>query len=352
VFTVNDLPEARPEINTTPELLRVNTLTPNLLTRGQAATIDIAGTGFTDTTEVFIANLRRSAVRLADGRLRVSMTAAELPDPGKASLVVLNRSGVCSAGIFTSIDIKAAATSPANYTDLWWSQENGHGVSITQKGNTIFAAWYHYDAQGRPTWLVLPAGTWNAGFTEYSGEVYTPRGSFFGQYDVSRYAPGAAIGRVTLRFTDGNTGTLSYTVNGMTGSKPISRLAFARADQTAPGGYADLWYGGPANNGWGVNISQQGGSLFMAWYTYDRNGAATWFVVPTGEWSGTTFTGRAYRTVGAPVLGATFNAAAVQATDIGEVRLVFTADGQAVTLNYNLPAEGASGSYALTRLGF
>jgi photosystem II stability/assembly factor-like uncharacterized protein len=241
-------------------------------------------------------------------------------------------------------------TGPANYTDLWWSNENGHGVSMTQKGNTLFAAWYHYDSQGRPTWIVLPSGTWNAAFTEYTGDVYTPRGSFFAQYDVSRLVVGNPVGRVTLRFSGPNTGSLDYTIGGITGSKPLARLAFARPSQTAPGSFADLWYGGPANNGWGVNITQQGGSLFVAWYTYDRSGVATWYVMPSGEWSGRAFTGRVFRVAGAPVLGVPFNAAAVNAIDVGSMTLTFAADSLSSVMQYNV--DGASGQYTLTRLAF
>jgi hypothetical protein len=246
--------------------------------------------------------------------------------------------------------IPASAVGPANYNDIWWSNESGHGVSMTQKGNNIFMAWYHFDAQGRPTWLVLPSGTWNSTFTEYAGDVYTPRGSFYAQYDVSRYAPGVPIGRVTLRFADANNATMSYSVGGITGSKPLTRLSIVRAGQTAPGNFGDLWFGGAANNGWGMNITQQSGSLFAAWYTYDRNGAATWYVVPTGDWAGRAFTGRVFRVAGAPVLGVPYNAAAVQSTDAGSITFTFSADGQTNTMTYNV--DGASGTYTLTRLAF
>jgi hypothetical protein len=243
-----------------------------------------------------------------------------------------------------------ATAGPANYTDLWWSNENGHGVSMTQKGNTIFAAWYHFDANGRPTWVVMPTGTWNASFTEYTGEVYTPRGSFYAQYDVSRLVVGSPVGRLTLKFSGTATATMDYTIGGVSGSKPLTRLAFARTGQTAPGSYGDLWFGGAANNGWGVNITQQAGSIFAAWYTYDRNGVATWYVLPAGEWAGTTFSGRAFRVAGVPVLGVPYNANGVVASDAGSIGLAFSADGQGATMSYNI--DGASGTYALTRLAF
>jgi hypothetical protein len=349
-FTVNDMPEARPEINLSSEIFEVRSVNPSLLTRGSTATIEIAGTGFSANTEVYVANLRRSSTLNSDGRIVVTIPAADLPEPGKAVLALVNRSGPCTVGAYANIDIKAAVTGPANYSDLWWSQENGHGVSMTQKGNTVFMAWYHYDAQGRPTWVVLPSGTWNASFTEYTGDVYTPRGSFFAQYDVNRLVVGAPVGRVTLSFTGANTATMAYTIGGISGSKPLSRLSFARAGQTAPGNYGDLWFGGAANNGWGINITQQGGTLFAAWYTYDRNGVATWYVLPNGDWNGRSYTGRVFRVAGAPVLGVPFNASAVAATDVGSITFDFSADGQTNAMSYNV--DGASGSFTLTRLAF
>src|SRR6185503_19971412 len=57
-------------------------------------------------------------------------------------------------------------------------------------------------------------------------------------------------------------------------------------DTTAPPGprmysYQGLWWN-PNESGWGVNIAQQGDVWFAAWYTYDRSGKPTWFVMPRG----------------------------------------------------------------------
>jgi hypothetical protein len=71
-------------------------------------------------------------------------------------------------GKLVRVPIKA----PANpWQDLWWSgsAENGWGVSIAQHGAKLFAAIYVYDAQGKPTWYVLPDGTWAAGLKARSG---------------------------------------------------------------------------------------------------------------------------------------------------------------------------------------
>ena len=220
-----------------------------------------------------------------------------------------------------------ASGGPANYQDLWWAgtQENGWGMSITQHGATIFAALYVYDPQGRPQWVVMPGGAWNAEFTAFSGDLYIPTGSHFGSYDTSRFVVGPSVGRATIAFTDANTATLSYTINGQSGTKSITRQPFGPQDSTPVASYADLWWGGASQNGWGVAISQQYRTLFAVWYTYDTAGRPVWYVIPGGTWTtATTYAGTAYRVTSSPWLGVPYNAAAFSPQAVGTVSFTFT----------------------------
>lgn len=244
-----------------------------------------------------------------------------------------------------------AATDSLNVQDLWWSAgENGHGLSIQQKGTNLFITWYLYDATGRPNWVVVPAGRWNSDFTEWTGDAYTPRGTWFARYDARQVQVGQPVGQLRLRFASNDAFTLTYSLNNTSGTKQFTRFAFGQAGQVAPGAYADMWYGGTNNGGWGLAVNQQSGTLFMAWYTYDQSGAATWFVVPSGSWAGRTYTGRVFKTTGAPVLGAAFNPNAVRATDVGSMEVTFTPDGRNASLIYTV--EGQSGFESIGRLPF
>ena len=78
---------------------------------------------------------------------------------------------------------------------------------------------------------------------------------------------------------------LDYTINGVSGQKAIERQIFGPADATPVATYGDLWWGGAAQNGWGVAISQQYRTLFAVWYTYDASGHTVWYVLPGGSWS-------------------------------------------------------------------
>jgi hypothetical protein len=248
--------------------------------------------------------------------------------------------------------IAVATQGPPSYQDLWWAglQENGWGMSLTQHGATIFGAMYVYDDQGRPVWLVLPGGSWDAGYTTYSGSLYAPTGSWFGNYDVSRFVVGSAVGQASLRFHDLNNATLSYTINGVSGTKSITRQGFGPVDATPIATYSDLWWGGTPQNGWGVAISQQYRTLFSVWYTYDQAGRTVWYVVPGGSWTAANvFSGTAYRTSGSPWLGSAYNPAAFNPQPVGNVTFTFNDVNNAV-MSYTI--DGVTGSKPIFRQPF
>ncbi len=248
--------------------------------------------------------------------------------------------------------IAVRATGPANYQDLWWagSQENGWGMSIAQHGATLFSALYVYDDLGRPLWVVMPGGAWNAAFTAFAGPLYIPSGAWYGNYDASRLLPGAAVGAATLTFTGSGTATLDYTINGVAGRKSIVRQPFGPPDSTPVGSYGDLWWGGSTQNGWGVAISQQYRTLFSVWYTYDVSGRTVWYVVPGGAWTAANvFSGTAYRTTGSPWLGAPYDPAALAPQAVGSVTFTFHGANTA-TMSYTV--DGVAQSKAITRQPF
>ena len=235
--------------------------------------------------------------------------------------------------------------------DLWWAgpAENGWGMSLVQHGDTVFGVIYAYDDAGNPVWYVMPGGTWNATHNVYSGPLYLAHGSPYFAYDVARFSSGNPVGNATLTFSDASTATLEYSIGSATGRKGISRQPFG---VPASGNFtdrSDLWWGGAAQNGWGIAVLQQVNTLFSVWFTYDANGAPTWFVMPGGTWtSATTYEGRVYKTRGAPWVGVNYDASRFQATEVGGYRFEFGAAG--ATFHYTV--EGRSGALAITRQPF
>jgi hypothetical protein len=248
--------------------------------------------------------------------------------------------------------VTVAAGGPDNYQDLWWSgaAENGWGISITQHRDVLFSELFIYDDQGSPLWVVMPGGTWDATFTRFTGAVFIPSGSYFGAYDASRHSVGPQVGTVTLDFASRGSATMSYTINGQSGSKSLARIAFGPADSTPVASYGDLWWGGSAQNGWGVTLNQQYRTLFPIWYTYDRNGRATWFVMPSGTWTAAnTYTATAYRASGARWIGVPYDASRHSLAPVGTVTFTFT-DAQNAVMSYTI--DGVTGTNALARVPF
>ena len=116
-----------------------------------------------------------------------------------------------------------------HYQDLWWNPaESGWGINLTQQGDVIFATLFTYDAAGKGLWLVLPAGTRQSDGS-YSGDLYRTTGPAFNA--APWRAIGAAnitrVGTMQLRFSNGTSGTLGYSYNGVTVVKAITRQEFS-----------------------------------------------------------------------------------------------------------------------------
>jgi hypothetical protein len=203
---------------------------------------------------------------------------------------------------------------------------------------------------GAPTWYVMPGGAWNGARTAFTGALYSPRGSPYTAYDASQLRPGEPVGSATITFNAANDASLDFTIGGVGGRKSITRQLFGPPEATAaPLQAGDMWWGGPPQNGWGLALLQQYRTLFGVWFTYDANGAPTWFVLPAGFWAdASTWQGRIYRATGSPWLGQPYDATRLASTEVGAFSLRF--DGGAATLTYTI--DGKPGTMALVRQPF
>ena len=122
-----------------------------------------------------------------------------------------------------------ASTGPAyDFTDLWWNpNESGWGLNVIQHANgMIFAIWYTYDANGKMTWYHVSSGTWSDSMT-YTGTLFEATGPAFSANPFNaNLVKRTPVGTATLRFTDSQNGTWSYSVNGVSGTKQLIRLSF------------------------------------------------------------------------------------------------------------------------------
>ena len=242
-----------------------------------------------------------------------------------------------------------AANTPGAMSGLWWnSSESGWGIHFTQRGSNVFAAWYTYDTSGSPKWYVSTCAM-NGGATGTTGicngALYEVNGpTFFTPPFNTSLVHAANAGNLQVTFQDAGNASMTYSgVAGQARTVALTRQPLSAGPAPAID-YTDIWWGGASESGWGMAITQQSSTMFLAWYVYDNSAKPTWYVA-TCTLSGTTCAGSLLRTTG-PNFGPTFNPSQVQSFTAGTVNVNFT-DGNNATLNYTV--NGVSGSKNITR---
>ena len=128
--------------------------------------------------------------------------------------------------------------SPINYTDLWGT-DSVWGIQVEHQGNMLSAVWFTHRRDGKGEWLVMPRSE-RTGNAVYSGALYRTRGPAFNRLPWNpAHVVAAPVGHATLTFAKGAVydesgsysyfeyATLDFTVDGVSGSKLISREEFA-----------------------------------------------------------------------------------------------------------------------------
>jgi len=121
------------------------------------------------------------------------------------------------------------STTPAlDSTDLWFNpSESGWGLNLTQHANgQVFGVWYTYTSAGRPLWLVLPGGAWSANGTVFTGQLYKVAGSSYAGTFNPNLVSVRTVGVMQITFSGNDNATFTYTVDGATGTKVITRQPF------------------------------------------------------------------------------------------------------------------------------
>ena len=179
---------------------------------------------------------------------------------------------------------------------------------------------------------------------------------------------GAAVGTATLAFDSCTTGSLSYAFtdgSGRMGSIPLSRLtqnvtcdAGGARPTNADFALSGNWFD-PATSGQGITIEANpvSGVLFLAWYTYAKNGAGAGVAGQRWYTALGSFTPGA-RSVGVQLYettGGAFDASAPSPASaaVGTGTLAFQ-NCAALTFTYAFTGgslSGTSGSMSLARVG-
>ena len=135
---------------------------------------------------------------------------------------------------------------------------------------------------------------------------------------------------------EGFTGTFSG--NGING-----RIAAARrgaAQMQGNGWRNDLWYV-PNESGWGLNVIEQGDTLFASLFVYDAQNRPRWYSASDLRQAGdsasgdVTYTGALVESTG-PYFGTSFNPSAVTRRTVGAMTFRTQADGVNAELSYSV----------------
>ena len=301
------------------------------------------------------------APNLTTAQIRSVLTSTAKPFPPSAPGACTT--ATCGAGILDARAAVAAAQAMVgaqpNYQGLWWAapagSESGWGINFAHQGNIIFASWFTYDTSGNGLWLVMTAPQTAPGV--YAGTLYTTNGPAFNAvpFSPTQVVP-TLVGSGTLTFTDSNDGTFAYTVNGISQTKAITREVFgplptcatATTSLATATNYTDLWWAAPAasESGWGINLTQEGTTIFATWFTYALDGTPMWLVVTAPSTGPGVYAGPLLQTTGPAFDAVPFNPTQVKGTQVGTATFTFS-DGNDASFAYTV--NGVSQTKAITR---
>ena len=181
-----------------------------------------------------------------------------------------------------------------------------------------------------------------------SGNIYQVSGGKPLDQTWAGVKPAVSVGSGTLTFADADNGTFNFTINNVSGSKTITRQVFATGATPPTVDYTDLWWN-PNESGWGVTLTQQYGTIFVALYSYDSNGNPVWYVASNCPVIGSGCTGDLYQvTNGSPLTGV-WNASNKVTNKVGTITFSFS-DANTGTMNYSI--NGVTASRQISRQGF
>ena len=211
------------------------------------------------------------------GNESIEVTGAALT-PGRWYVVPRN-AGTAAARVevTASIDANAPAVRAGSYFN---ADRSGHGLFLYPASGQWVGLWYTYLEDGVGTWYYLQApapgidGLWTS-------PIY--RASWNGSDNGL-----TAIGYATLAPTDDRSFLFSYTLDGQTGSEPMSALG--RGCPSLGGQPVDAnshWFN-PATAGTGYSVQLFDNYEFHAAFIYDERGRPRFVTAERGSFGGET----------------------------------------------------------------
>jgi hypothetical protein len=180
--------------------------------------------------------------------------------------------------------------------------------------------------------VTMGASSDSLGTCDYTGAV-----SFNGQMETVtgtyRCNGGTRTGNWSMTAdptTEGFTGT--FTGDGFSGGRIAAARVSGERRMQGVGWRNDMWFV-PAESGWGLNVIEQGDTLFATLFVYDAQRRPRWYVASSlrqlGNPSdgGATYSGPLYESTGT-YFGTAFSASAVTRREVGQMLFQALPDGR------------------------
>ncbi len=249
------------------------------------------------------------------------------------------------------------AASQPNLTGLWTAPgEEGWGVSMAHQGTVLAPAWYTYDGNGRPAWMLI-SGAARQTDGSYVGDIFRFTGTPFAQINgATANNPGVLVGNARFTSLDNGQMRFDYVVDAVSQSKTLSRVApgpipacqFVEGSRSGANNHTDLWWNA-SESGWGMHLTEAGKLIFAAWYTYASDGKPMWLTSVLQKQADGVFRGPLNRpTIGTPFLQINGGlATSFPVPEVGSASLSFS-DGARANFSYTL--DGVTQQKAIERL--
>ncbi|WP_081644588.1 S8 family serine peptidase [Arenimonas oryziterrae] len=221
-----------------------------------------------------VANNASAAVAGANQSITLTTAGATL-SPGRWYLKPQNTGGT-TAVVNVTATVNSVGAAPAFRSGAYYNtSRSGHGMFVDFAGPVAgptdqwTLVWYTYGQDNKPTWLYTDApviganGTWHADLlrTVWNGSAPSQ----------------TKVGDVMITPTGVSTMTVSYNIDGDTGSEHMDRLGGGGCPvfNAQPLDTSGLWYS-PDLSGFGYSLITEPTVEVMAAYTYDGQGFPRW----------------------------------------------------------------------------
>ena len=180
-----------------------------------------------------------------------------------------------------SVELRATvtgATLPTRAGSYFNASRGGHGLFVYPAADQWTGLWYTYLQDGTPTWYYLQ-GPKPGGNGLWTGTLY--RSAWDGDSNAL-----TVIGRGQIAPSGPDAFTFSYTLDGETGSEPLTALG--RGCPTLSGQPLDVsstWFN-PARAGAGYSVQMYEDYEFYAAFIYDRSGTARFVLAESPDFAG------------------------------------------------------------------